>query len=518
MKNFKVIAILIFTMLLSVAIVGCSDTNKYDDLVNQGYTVVVKYDPNGGNVIGSQNVSLSDMFNPDNYEKSSDGTVSIKLMNPTSNKRHISGGSNITISRSGYFLAGWYEERTLKKDENGNVVDWNGNVLEEIDGVYYRTDTQDDVIGYPACTSYSGLWNFETDTVKAKSGEKIEKTLYAGWVPYYQFDYYYQKDGTEWTKYAETTFDYSAAYDKNNQEISDKNTLYTPSYKDGAMNYKITDSYTFPDLDGYTFNSCYTDEACTQKVEGSLKHSGTLNYSDGVSQDRVQNVYVKFDEGNIYRIEKASELFNNADSNGIYYIEADLDFSETLWPTMFQYNGFSGKFYGQNHTLKNIKAQYKSTSSKMGGLFGNIFEGAEVKDFTIENVTYDYVSTANTQEGNFGLFAGLISENASVSNVTVKGEMTLKLGFIDLNMKVDRENNPELYLLAGGSVSGITCEQSDIKLIVYGKSHGEKFRYKVNPETCKIDATGRITYTRLGTTTDSVLDRSEYEISTKSGE
>ncbi len=519
MKKFRIIAILIFTMLLSLTIVGCSDTNKYDELINKGYTVIVKYDPNGGNVIGSQNVSLTDMFNPDNYAKSADGTVNIKLMNPTSGNRHISGGSKITISRSGYFLAGWYEKRALKKDEKGNVLDWEGNVLKEIDGVYYRTDTKDEVIGYPACTSYSTPWNFETDTVTAKSGEKLEKTLYAGWVPYYQFDYYCQTDdGASWIKYAETTFDYSAAYDKNNQQISDKNTLYTPSYKDGAMNYKINNNYTFPDKEGYTFNSCYTDEGCTEKVVGSLKHGGTLDYATGLPDGRVQKVYVKFDKGDIYRIQKASDLFDNANSKGIYYIEADLDFSQTAWPTVFQYNGFNGKFYGQNHTIKNVNAQYKSTGSLMGGLFGNIGDNAVVKDFTIENVTYDYVSTKNTKEGDFGLFAGSISEKSSVSDVILRGEITLKLGYIDLDMRTDREDNPYLYLLASGKVSGITCDQSKIKLIVYGKAHGDKYRYKVNPSTCAVDKNGRIIYTRLGNTTDSVFTEKEYEITTNLGE
>ena len=100
MKNSKVILILIFAMLFSIALIGCSDMTEIDKYKEMGYTVQVTYNGNGGNYIGSQAVSLVDMFNPDKFTADSDGKVHIKLTEPTSELRP-SGGSDRNFIHAG---------------------------------------------------------------------------------------------------------------------------------------------------------------------------------------------------------------------------------------------------------------------------------------------------------------------------------------------------------------------------------------------------------------------------------
>lgn len=80
------------------------------------------------------------------------------------------------------FFAGWYQERELVKNENGNAVDKDGNELEERDGSYYYPNSE--TKGEPAYT-YSDYWDFEKDTIDySEEDGEVDITLYAGWVPY----------------------------------------------------------------------------------------------------------------------------------------------------------------------------------------------------------------------------------------------------------------------------------------------------------------------------------------------
>lgn len=518
MKKYRVIAILIFTMLLSLVLAGCSEKSNYDKLLEEGYTVTVTYDPNGGNFVGGSNVTLVDMFNPANYKKGDDGKVRIKLLDPTSNVRNEGQKITITISNQGdYFLAGWYKNKKLVKNSDGKVVDWDGNVLEEKDGRYYVKQNGQDVETSPAY-KYSDYWNFSTDTLDVTDYKELSLTLYAGWVPYYKFVYYREstaddKTTDKWVKYGETLFDYNTSL--SNQEVS---TLYLPKYVNGAMNYKINQHFQFPSLEGYTFDSCYTDENCTTKITDDFKHPGTFDYATARANQNVQNVYVKFNKGEIYYIETAEQLYNNANVNGIYYITSDLDFSQYSWSNRFQANTFDGQIYGQNHTFKNLNVKYNSTSAEIGGLFGSIGDNAVIKDLTFDGITYDYLATKNTKSGNFGLFSGDISQKAQLTNVTVQGEVNLRIGDISLDMKVDDENSRiNFYLFAGGNVSGITLN-SDVNLVVYGASNNQgKYRYAVEPETIKVQD-GKIRFTRLVKSTKALRDNKEYPINYKTGE
>lgn len=496
MKNYRIIAILIFTALIAAILSGCSDPTEYDRLYNEGYTVTVTYDSNGGEFIGSKNYSLQDMFNPDNYQKDGNGIAHIKLMEPTDERRPSGGSDHVTLIKTGYFFAGWYKERTLKTNESGEVVDWDGKVLTENYGSYYIKDAETETLGYPACVSYSGYWDFTSDTIDVGDDKEISLTLYAGWVPYYEFDYYYESNG-EWIKYGETTFDYKTA-NKEGSTAFDRDTVFLPKYTDGAMTYvsKYADgmSYTFPSREGYTFNSAYLDEGCQNKITDSLVHQGSLNIETGTAVNRVQNVYVKFDEGEIYKIETAKQLADNANVNGIYYIESDLDFSEEKWPAVFMYNDFNGKIYGNDHVIKNVTATFTSTSAKKGGLFGGVSSGATLSGLTFENVTVDYKVTGYITECDFGLMSGNIESGANVS-VTLKGDLTMKFGNVSLNT-FDGGDHIAIYQIAN-ILAGITCKSDKVVVTVYGEEQfgtdPKEYKYTVNNDSVKCE-NGRITF------------------------
>lgn len=507
MKRYGFTIILILTALLCFSFVGCSEQTEYDKYKAQGYTVTVTYDGNSGAFLESKSISLIDMFKPADYPRDADGTVHIKLMEPTDTKRPSGGSDPVTLIKQNYFFAGWYTDRVLKTNDAGEVLDWDGNVLVETNGVFYVKDSKEETIGYPACSSYSGLWNFETDTLDVKVGEEVEKTLYAGWVPYYEFDYYYKivGDTADWKKYGTTSFDYKTT-NKEGSTTSDRDTIFTPSYQGGAMKYSSDYAdgreFKFPSLEGYTFNSAYSDAECKKRIVDNFEHSGTLDVSTGKAVNRVQNVYVLFDEGTIYKIEKAEELSVNGNKSGIYYINADLDFTDVTWPLVFMYNDFCGKFYGNHHVIRNVDAKFSSGSSKIGGLFGSV--SGIITDVTFENLTVDYVATGYITECNFGYFSGEILADATV-NVTLSGQCNLKFGKISLNTAVGGENIV-LNLLAGGNNSGVLCS-SEIKVIVYGieqfGSDPKIYDYTINHETVKLGEN------RLSFNVEAGLDPSE---------
>ena len=488
MKKHVFIVTLILTAVLCLTLAGCSEQTEYDKYKAQGYTVSVTYDGNGGAFLEREGISIVDVFNPSDYVADSDGMVHIKLMEPTDSRRPSGSSDPLTLIKQNYFFAGWYENRVFKRNEADEVVDWNGNALIETDGVYYLKDAENETVGYPACSSYSGLWDFSSDTVDAKVGEEVEKTLYAGWVPYYEFEYYYKVNGEagDWTKYATTSFDYKST-NKEGSTTSDRDTLFIPSYSGGAMNY-VTNyadgrSYRFPSLDGYTFASAYSDENCENEIVDSFEHEGTLDVTTGIASDRIQKIYVLFDKGNVYRISTAEELSQNGDSSGIYYINDDLDFDEVTWPATFMYNDFSGEIHGNGHVIKNVYASFTSTSSSIGGLFGSI-SGA-VKDVTFDNITVDYVTTGFISECNFGLFTGNVSETAEL-NVTIKGECNLKFGKISLNTEVGGDDIV-ITLPTDDTSKGVILEATQVKVVIYGiekfGSEPKEYDYTIDIKT-----------------------------------
>lgn len=487
----KLLAVLGCVALLCCAtgLGACSSSSVITEKQKEGYVISVTYDSNGGLFMNRSGITVVDLFNPSDYEPDANGMIHIALREPTDESRPISGSDPISLTKKQSFFAGWYQTRTVKT-ENGLPVDEDGNVLTaQDDGTY--ADQSGNVVT-PAY-EYSDYWNFETDTLDYNvNDESLSLTLYAGWVSYYEFDYYYQTDDETWKLYATTSFDYKTTH-KDGSLTWDKDTIWIPDWQNGVMTHTHTydnkTEYTFPGMDGMTFNSAYLDEACTQKIKDSFTHKGTLKLETAEAEGRVQNIYVKFDRGTYYKISEAQQLCDNPNTDGIYEIVNDLDFTDCTWPILFSSNTFRGRMYGadgKQYKLSNISVTNNGSASLCGGVFGKIAETASIENLYFENATYDLQAPAltnKTREACFGLFAGYIEEGASVFNVKADG--TLRLGYI-----ATLGDAYSLHLCANGSLTGIDWNGS-VVLIVYGQDLGYYF-YTIDPHSVEISADGAI--------------------------
>ena len=132
---------------------GCSaDKTPYQINNDENYNVSVKYDANGGTFTTNTSV-IVDSFSIEDLKENSDGQVEIALLSPDDSKR---GNDAFKAAKNGYFLAGWYAERS----DNG----------------------------------YSDKWDFEEDLLqvdprKTYSADEPVLTLYAAWVPLFEIEF-----------------------------------------------------------------------------------------------------------------------------------------------------------------------------------------------------------------------------------------------------------------------------------------------------------------------------------------
>lgn len=542
---------------------GCAEKSAVDKLREAGCKVFVTYNANGGKFIGTEKVYLLDGINPDDscWTKSDDGKTHIKLTDPTNKLRPTGTTDKMTLTKTEYSLAGWYRNRELLKDEKGNALDEAGNVLTQKDEMYFLKLTNEDgserkvtvcdgqyfyegkvsageaidgaIIKDNAAKkyiyaiskaeakiaemvtpaySYSGYWDFATDEIEyAESDGEVSLTLYAGWVPYYQYYYYAKNDSGEWEKYGTTYFDYVLS-SSGNEKYVDQGEMYLPNWQggNGAMNYSHTyiDKSTkeFPSIASKTFKAAYADKECTQQYTDKITHNGTLDPATALPKDRIQNVYVEFYDEEMFKIETAEQLAANAKTNGSYEILNDLDFEKTTWPAVFTTGAFTGKMFSatdKSVTLKNVKAQYAGTTAN-GGLFGLIAAGAQLKNLRFENVTMDFASVmcSETDTG-YGLFSGNVDEAAQIKNITVAGAK-LRLGIIQL------QSGYKINLLAGGNASGIT-QEGETALEVYGEAAIDCSYYYFEPETIEIDVAKKEIKLTFLSINESEKQRREYE-------
>ncbi|MBP5177911.1 MAG: hypothetical protein ILP02_04970 [Clostridia bacterium] len=243
MKNkLKAIIILALLAVTFAALSACTGGTAIDEYFSKGYQIKVTYDGNGGKFVGKEGNQLVDLYNPARYEADASNTVHIPLVVPT--EREIAGEA-VSITKAGYVVAGWYTEREIVKNTEGKVVDESGVAIDYVDGAYVYENGEP---AEPAYT-YGGHWDFASDTVDYVLGSgKKEVTLYACWVPDYQFNYY-MRAGEEWKLVETSTFDYKTSKEKGLL----RENVWIPSYVDGAMNYEhtyrvngSTYTYTFP--------------------------------------------------------------------------------------------------------------------------------------------------------------------------------------------------------------------------------------------------------------------------------
>ena len=528
LKKLKIVLCMLGLGALCAGAAACAPQTVYDSNY-QNSEVVVRWDPNGGTFLAKEGTAIIDMYDVDNggYTPDADGNVEVKLLDPLDPSRPsgASESDNISLTMQNYSLYGWYKSREpVLKD--GKPVDGYGHVLEsDGDGGYYYVDESGtSVEGFPAYT-YSDRWDFEEDRVVYNPEEgRVELTLYACWVPYFEFDYYYA-DGDEWVLYGTTSFDYFIAESQPGAEgYLDFNEIAVPDWQGGAMNYNyiysdMSTGFVFPSRSGYTFAAAYADEDRTRPIEGTFAHEGALNEDTGTAQNRVQNIYVDFDEGTRYRIENAEQLAANGDSSGYYEILGDLDFKSgteeaVTWPAALSNNTFTGRFVpagGERITISNVSVVYGAGGSR-GGLFGEVAAGAEIADIDFVNVTFDLANTGyGVTDSRFGLFSGQIAEGAQVSGITI-AEAAFRIGNITPPMNDD---GYKINLVANGGLLGITADA--VTWMVYGVENYEgKYDYPFEIDEATggpavyIDDDGNVTAKFV--TLQSSLEQEEYII------
>ncbi len=369
--------LLVLLCLAILSLTGCGESaTPYETNDKEGYSVSVKFDANGGTFTTNTSV-IVDTFSISELSNNDDDQAKVALISPDDKNR---GNDAFTATKNGYFLAGWYKNRTENQDESGEMV-----------------------------YNYSEKWDFEKDylyldTNKEYTAQNPVLTLYAAWVPMFKVEYYSLSTGDLIDTYS---FDPTAVTE-----------MKLPAWdeKTGAI-----EMYNFPKVDGYTYNGVYLDADKQVAVDGeAISHPGTVSLETGTAENSVLKLYVDYTEGEWYRIYTAEQLVESAALDGNYEILADLDFSNEIWPTAFMYGNFTGSIKGNGHTIKNVDFLQTNKSKVNAGLFGNITEKVNISDLNFENITFTIKAGTRVVGTSYGLFAGTISEKATLSNVSIK--------------------------------------------------------------------------------------------------
>jgi hypothetical protein len=321
------------------------------------------------------------------------------------------------VPNPGYILAGGYTERNL-------------------------IDENDPESGY----TYSGRWDFDNDRVLIDpngkySAEHSILTLYAAWIPYYEFEIYTNDESGN--SYLLST-------------VSAIN-LTIPEWKDGDV---VLNMDNFPEREGFTLDPKsirYLDtmEKLDTVTMGSKKViTGSWDESTATSNTPVIRLYTEWFEGKTYRIYSAEDMIKHADADGYYELYADLDFTNLKWPAAFLNNRFNGKIYGNRHEIFGISFESTSKNNRRNGLFSSFGENAYIERVTFSDITHTIDLMVAAQDATFGLLTGAISDGAQFKNVTVSG----KLVFGDNCASLADSNTITVNTVSGsGSASGITA-------------------------------------------------------------
>ena len=373
--NLKIKPILTSVLLLVTVLLaaGCSrEETPYQINDAEHYTVSVKYDANGGDFTNTNTLAIVD-----SYDVSTNGGR-IALLAPDDAQR---GKNAFQATRAGYFLAGWYTQRA--QGAGGDT--------------------------------YSGKWDFENDILtvdpaKEYSSAEPVLTLYAAWLPLFEIEYYDLATGELLTT---TTY---------NPTRQDGITL--PRWDEESGTIRMND---MPQRQGYTLSGVYLDAQGTQAVCSEiLTHPGTVDPETATAQNVTLRLYTEWKPGEWYRIYTAEQFIKNANVGGSYEICADLDFTDQIWPTAMMYGTFTGTIQGNGHTLRNITLSQTNNSKVNAGLFGQLATEAEITDLAFENVTFTVKSGTRVAGTAYGLLAGAVSADATLTGVTIR-ESTLQI-------------------------------------------------------------------------------------------
>lgn len=424
MKNrIKKPILLLLLLTVSIGFAACSDNWEapYASLDQQGSTISVRFDANGGLFAGTNDVCIVDAYNPAEGIANSDGTVSFPLLSPDNALRRE---GCFSVSKNGYFLAGWYTEKEARVDKNGDALDDYGVLCSES--------------GRPQGWTYSNLWNFNTDLLtidpeSANTSGTPVLTLYAAWIPYIQYEFYAVNPDSGENIYLDTV-----------QAID----LEVPQW---SMKTGKLDLNEFPARDGFTFDAAYLDNDMTTPLTDTIHGSDQyVNYETGTLNVESVPVYTTWLEGTWFKIYTAEQFFNNSRLDGNYLICNDIDFSNFVWSPTLVKGKFTGKIFGNGYTFANINVIQGDNAQVYGGLFGTLESGAVISELKLENISVTIEAGSRLQGATYGLLAGSISSDAILYDVTVNGTLYI-------SEKCYPQSDYTIGLLCGsGNADGVT--------------------------------------------------------------
>ena len=193
-----------------------------------------------------------------------------------------------------------------------------------------------------------------------------------------------------------------------------------------------------PTLENRTFFDYYTDPECTVRAEFPLQ----------MQEGQRITLYTKWLEGDVLVVREASDLNSIVLYTGkTVYLDADIDFGGAALP---QISNFGGKFLGNGHTLRNFSQTVSLTGRNASyGLFGELTDGAEIRDVTFEGGTITVQASYSTQSlFHIGFLAGSVRGSVTLDGVTFDG-CTLSLSLPEGAVNASAEGQPYEGILAG---------------------------------------------------------------------
>ncbi len=444
MRN-KLTPILLTCLFCVVALflIACNDPSPFEKYDKDGYTVSVKYDANGG-VFTTNVTTIVDTYNLSTYKENSEGNKELRLLAPDSPLRGKQQA--YTATKDGYYLVGWYAERTEIKDAAGNVT------------------------GY----TYDKHWSFDDDVLtvdpkKEYSAENAVITLYAAWIPMFTYDYeFYLLDGNSDPQ----------LIGKINVNPWADTTITLPC--DDAETGRVNAPNSFPNVEGKTYDKIYLDAEMTTAISTeTLTHPGKINPATMAVEDRIMKVYCTTTEGVRYRISHADQLIKGQNLHGHYTLDDDLDFTGKYWPALFSANEFCGKIVGNGHTVRNVTITQTNTANTMFGLFGGISDTASVRDVTFDGITAKIRGFSNSANAAFGVFAGEIASGADIADVVLQNSTLEIVKSTALTVAVNSRNPHFGLAAAAGEINGIRFSTDDVTVLMSGSGTAE---YSYTPD------------------------------------
>ncbi len=438
--------------LAAVAATGCSQWDPvYKHMDKEGYDVSVRFDANGGVFANREGAAVVDVFKAADHDADGDGVAEIKIIAPEDEARNTAG--NYAASRTGYFLAGWFTERTPRINDKGEALDDYGELVS--------------VSGKPQGYTYSGKWNFDSDRLKVdisadRTAFEAQMTLYAAWVPYFNFEFYAPDENGKFQVLEGANVDQLMG-------------IALPAWDESTGKLNMGN---VPTRDDMTFVEAFLDEDMTQPITGRI--DGKFDAEHGVCLEHTIKIYTTWRAGNWFKIYNVDQFVKNGRLNGSYEIYADLDFEGKIWPVALTTGEFKGTIEGNGHIIKNVTVNQADISRNNGGLFGALGTASVISDLKLENITYSIQAGSRMQDAAFGVLAGTVNQGATLTDVTVSGTLTLgKACFPSASYNIG-------LLFGVGSVEGM--DHANITFVLEDEQE--------NPAKAELDeTTGRVEVT-----------------------